>query len=162
MTQYFFCKDCGSCVDEFCNKYKELNTLGQCIICKYKGESKISQPIKIVPKEWGSEEWLANSPLYCSKILFIKNGCGTSIHHHKHKFETMYSLFGSFRIYLEGNIFELYEGEILNIAPYQIHKIDAIDNGTPFDSQLLEISTQHFDDDSIRHGRDLEKYLNEL
>lgn len=159
MTQYFFCKSCGSCVDEFCNRYKELLNLEKCIICKHLSESKVSRPIKIVPKQWGKEVWLANSPMYCSKILHINSGDGTSIHHHKHKFETMYPLFGSFRIYLEGCIFELREGEILNISPYQVHKIDAVGKGV---NQLLEISTQHFDDDSIRHGRDLEKYLNEI
>lgn len=117
--------------------------------------NRISQPVKIVQKSWGREEWLANSPLYCGKILYINQNDGTSIHHHKYKFETMYVLEGEFRIFLEGDIFNIDVGDILHISPYQIHKIDGLEQ----ENKLLEISTQHFDDDSIRHGTDLNKYL---
>jgi len=154
MVDYYYCKTCGACIDEFDSQY---NDAGVCYLCScIVNSSRVIPPIKIVQKEWGSEEWLTNSPLYCSKILHIKKGMGTSIHYHKHKMETMRVLSGEFRIMLEGELFILKGQDILNIYPYQVHKIDAIS-----DAQLLEVSTQHFDDDSIRLGRNLMEYLKE-
>lgn len=153
MVDYYYCKKCCICIDEFDSQYNdaEVCTPCSCII----SSNRVSPPIKIVQKDWGREEWLANSPLYCSKILHVDKHMGTSIHYHKHKIETMRVLNGEFRIMLEGELFILKGQDILNIYPYQVHKIDAITK----DAQLLEISTQHFDDDSIRLGRDLMEYL---
>ena len=33
-----------------------------------------SDPIKFVSKGWGYEKWIANSPSYCGKLLFIAKG----------------------------------------------------------------------------------------
>lgn len=43
-----------------------------------------------VEKSWGHEDWIANSPLYCGKDLFIKKGKWLSLHYHKLKTETFY------------------------------------------------------------------------
>jgi len=31
--------------------------------------SRARKPVKVVPKEWGREVWIANGELYCGKIL---------------------------------------------------------------------------------------------
>lgn len=167
MTRWYPCKLCGDGVSEF--DYIFDPDIQACAICtKFINTHQDSSgyttpPVKIVEKEWGREEWLANSPLYCSKILHITRGKGTSVHHHERKTETMRVLTGKFRIFIEDEILFMTPGDILNISPYQIHKIDAVrsyhDNPKEPTNQLLEVSTQHFDSDSIRHGRDLLKYI---
>lgn len=171
MTLWYPCSKCGTVVDEFQEEYNEKARV--CLACsRYLShpdlitQERTTPYIKVVEKSWGRERWIANSPMYCSKFLDIKFGDGTSIHHHEKKFETMTVIYGKFRIMLEDEIFFMYPGDILNISPYQIHKLDAvcknvIETDTAYEEYctLLEISTQHFDDDSIRHGRDLRKYL---
>ena len=44
-----------------------------------------SSEIKIVPKGWGYEKWIANSELYCGKLLFIRKGHRCSWHYHTKK-----------------------------------------------------------------------------
>ena len=44
-------------------------------------------PIKFVSKGWGYEKWIANSPSYCGKLLFIAKGKKCSWHYHKLKDE---------------------------------------------------------------------------
>src|SRR5262245_24647147 len=45
---------------------------------------------KFVSKVWGFEDWLANSSLYCGKLLFLKKNKRLSLHYHKLKDETFY------------------------------------------------------------------------
>ena len=47
-------------------------------------------PIKFVSKGWGYEKWIANSPSYCGKLLFIAKGKKCSWHYHKIKDEVFY------------------------------------------------------------------------
>ena len=53
-----------------------------------------SQP-EIHPKGWGRELWIANSELYCGKILELNEDKRCSIHYHKLKDETFYILSGN-------------------------------------------------------------------
>lgn len=165
---YYNCQFCGTPTESEQNSDLEARTCKAC--SRYLSLANLSPErrspyVKVVEKTWGQERWIANSPMYCSKFLDVKYGHGTSIHHHEKKFETMVVISGGFRIMIENDFVFMYEGDILNISPYQIHKIDAL---TPELSSfsdyavMLEISTQHFDDDSIRHGTDLKKYLEEL
>lgn len=167
MTQWYHCKICGIPVDEFCEDYNpETRVCYPCTRSLFPPTSdeqiRTTPLVKQVKKTWGREDWIANSQLYCSKILYIKQNYGTSIHHHKYKTETMFVLSGKFRMMVEGEIFFIEEGDILNIYPYQVHKIDSIGTNRTEMNRLLEVSTQHFDDDSIRHGTDLTKYLKEV
>jgi mannose-6-phosphate isomerase-like protein (cupin superfamily) len=41
-----------------------------------------------VSKGWGYEDWIANTPLYCGKDLFLKKDKKLSLHYHKLKDET--------------------------------------------------------------------------
>lgn len=51
--------------------------------------------INFVPKGWGYERWIANSPLYCGKELFIAKDRRLSLHYHKLKDETFFVISGS-------------------------------------------------------------------
>tara|TARA_B100001029_G_scaffold45151_1_gene35639 strand:+ start:791 stop:958 length:168 start_codon:yes stop_codon:yes gene_type:complete len=46
--------------------------------------------IKFVPKGWGYEKWICNTPDYCGKILFFEKGKRCSWHYHLLKDETFY------------------------------------------------------------------------
>src|ERR1700678_1697209 len=48
------------------------------------------KPVRIVPKGWGREVWIANGDLYCGKILEIRKGKKCSLHYHKIKTESFY------------------------------------------------------------------------
>src|ERR1043166_7821365 len=98
---------------------------------------------------WGYELWIANSPLYCGKLLHIEVGKKTSMHFHMLKTETMYVQSGKARIHyiLDGitkNI-DLEPGESILIEPGQVHRIEAIE-----ELDLFEFSTLHEESDSYR------------
>ena len=78
---------------------------------------------KFVHKGWGYEKWIANSPEYCGKLLFIKKNHRCSWHYHTLKDETFY----------------LQSGKI------QLSYSSALE-----DAELFDFSTQHFDSDSNR------------
>ncbi len=105
----------------------------------------------IVPKKWGEEVIISNSPKYCGKILrFNKNG-KFSMHYHMIKDETWYVNKGKFHCKLintnDASIEELIleAGDILHIPPGLPHQLIAIEEG-----EIFEVSTQHFDCDSYR------------
>ena len=111
-----------------------------------------------VEKGWGYEIWVANSPLYCGKILKIDCGKKFSWHHHS-KDETFFCLEGSgtlfhskhdcmvlgkFRPEMAEQTY-LTPGTAHYIKPGTRHQFVAKET-----TYLTEVSTQHFDQDSIR------------
>src|ERR1041384_3979360 len=107
---------------------------------------------QFVRKGWGYENIIVNKPLYCGKILHVDKGKRCSFHYHKLKDETFYILKGV--ILLEfgetdniDNIqtIQLEFNQSFYINPGLRHRFTARE-----DSDILEISTEHFDDDSIR------------
>jgi len=98
-----------------------------------------------VPKVWGRELWIVNNENYCGKILYLNEGFQCSFLHHKIKTETFYILKGS--IYFNfSNIWNtLKPGNVVHIKPGVDHQFLGFE-----DSEILEISTQHFEDDSYR------------
>lgn len=110
--------------------------------------------MKFVSKSWGYELWIVNSEKYCGKILFIKKGHHCSFHEHKIKDEVLYVRTGAckFRIHdpalhleKEEDEFILNEGDAWHVRPGMIHQMTALT-----DTEIIEISTQHFDSDSYR------------
>jgi len=107
--------------------------------------------IKEHKKSWGSETWLCNNNLYCGKLLNVERGKWCSYHFHKLKDETFYVLHGW--VLLEyslpgkpGRILQyLKEGESIRIQPFTPHRFIGF-----VDSVIIEISTQHFEEDSYR------------
>ena len=109
----------------------------------------------ISKKGWGYEEWIVNNEKYCGKILRIYKDKQTSWHYHKIKDEVMYCQEGNVKIlysYNEdiNNLIEtreviLFPGDSFHIPTGMIHRLFAIE-----DSEIFEISTQHFEEDSYR------------
>lgn len=103
-------------------------------------------------KGWGYELWLVNNEKYCGKILSFKAGKRCSFHYHKKKHEHFYISKGRFllkrswdddlekaeQIWLE-------VGDVVEIPRWLRHQMIA-----EVDSEIIEISTQHFEDDSHR------------
>lgn len=98
-------------------------------------------------KLWGMEAWFANSPLYCGKILFVKQGWRCSIHHHRIKHETFFVSKGEVYMEVDNEAFYMSEGDSVALPPNTKHRFTGI---APGFSQIVECSTQHFEDDSYR------------
>jgi len=109
-------------------------------------------PIKIVPKGWGREVWIANEERYCGKILEISKGKKCSLHFHKIKAESFYLRAGRLIVRIRDSAesavvdeFVLEAGQCMDIPIGMIHQMEALE-----DAELYEFSTQHFDSDSHR------------
>ena len=108
--------------------------------------------IKHVPKGWGWEKWIANSPEYCGKLLFIRKNKRCSWHYHKLKDETFYIQSGKIHLFYgdtddlsKANTTILEPGDKFYVYRGLRHQMIALS-----DTELFEFSTQHFDDDSYR------------
>ena len=111
-----------------------------------------SSEIKMVPKGWGYEKWIANSELYCGKLLFIRKGHRCSWHYHTKKDETFYIqsgevllIYGDSDDMEKGKMKVLGPGDKFYVYPGLRHQMQARE-----DTELFEFSTQHFDSDSNR------------
>jgi mannose-6-phosphate isomerase-like protein (cupin superfamily) len=109
-------------------------------------------PVRIVPKGWGREVWIANGEHYCGKILEIQKGRKCSLHFHKVKNESFYLHSGRLIIRVktapdagETEEFVLERGQCMDVPIGLVHQMEALE-----DAELFEFSTQHFDADSYR------------
>ena len=116
-----------------------------------------------VEKRWGSELWVCNNDLYCSKRIRIDVGKFTSLHHHEIKDEVIEVVEGS--LLLAGTCGPdchecgggdawclnseqahfLEAGQTVRIRPrtrHQLHGLSGV--------RLAEYSTTHSDHDSYR------------
>jgi mannose-6-phosphate isomerase-like protein (cupin superfamily) len=114
--------------------------------------NRVRQPIRVVPKGWGREVWIANNGLYCGKILEINQGKRCSLHYHKLKSESFYLRRGRLLVRVKDSVdsgiieeFELKAGECMDVPAGLVHQMEALE-----DAELFEFSTQHFDSDSHR------------
>lgn len=106
--------------------------------------------MKYIEKGWGHELVIANTNLYCGKLLFFKKGRKCSLHYHKKKHETFYVGSGSLLVttkwlHGEANDMIMKKGDSLEVPPGLVHQMLALE-----DTELYEFSTQHFDEDSYR------------
>lgn len=111
------------------------------------------KPPKKVEKTWGYELWIHNDEDYCGKLLvFPKQGSRFSMHYHLKKKETWYIQSGEFR-------FKTFDLENAKPLEYILREGDSvlINRGLPHqlismkdDSIIVEVSTEHFDEDSYR------------
>jgi quercetin dioxygenase-like cupin family protein len=105
-----------------------------------------AKDMKFVPKVWGYELWITNTEKYCGKILFIKAGHKCSLHCHKIKDEVLYLQSGKCMFtYEKMKTTILKVGDAYHVLPNQWHQMEA-----ETDVTIIEISTQHFDEDSIK------------
>lgn len=109
-------------------------------------------PMKFVPKGWGHELWIWNSPEYCGKLLYMAAGKKLSWHYHILKDETFYIQSGKVRL-VYGDTDDMHQakevilekGQNFHVYRGLRHRLYALEN-----SEIFEFSTQHFDSDSIR------------
>lgn len=114
--------------------------------------------LHFVSKGWGYEKWICNNEKYCGKILHFVKGRQCSLHYHKLKDETFFVSNGMVRLSYaqipsdspmpENPLLMqviLSKGDVFHIPPYTLHHVLALE-----DSEIVEVSTQHFDEDSYR------------
>ena len=106
---------------------------------------------EIVPKGWGQEIIFVNNPEYCGKILCFKKGKKFSMHYHIQKKETWYVAKGKFLLHWIETENGVRHSEYLNVGDVitnergEPHQVVALE-----DSELFEVSTRHYDEDSFR------------
>jgi mannose-6-phosphate isomerase-like protein (cupin superfamily) len=102
--------------------------------------------VKRVEKDWGHEQWIANSDLYCGKVLVINEGWQCSLPYRKLKDETFYISQGNVLVELEGKEYWLNSGDSVHIPRLARHRFFGISHY----SAIYEISTFHSDEDVYR------------
>ncbi len=114
--------------------------------------NRVRKPVRVVPKGWGQEVWIANGERYCGKILEIRKGKRCSLHYHKLKHESFYLRSGRLKVRVKESPdaqaieeFEIGPGECMDVPAGLVHQMEALE-----DAELYEFSTQHFDSDSHR------------
>lgn len=107
------------------------------------GQHSILEPTapKIVDKPWGREVWYAHGDRYAGKILEVDAGHILSLQKHVVKHETLYLQSGRMRFTLGDRTFEWVPGQVIEIPPDTVHRMEALD-----DSVILEASTPELDD----------------
>lgn len=112
-------------------------------------EPKPEQLCNVVQKLWGWEEWIVNNEKYCGKKLVFRKGFRCSLHFHKIKEESFYILAGIIHLELVCNgvrrVRIMRPGDVEHISVGVVHRITALTN-----AEVMEFSTQHFDEDSYR------------
>lgn len=111
--------------------------------------AKLDQLVNYVEKVWGHEEWIVNNSKYCGKKLVLKQGYSCSMHKHLIKDETFYILSG--KILLETEYEGIKEsklmtpGDVKHIKIGMWHRFIGVQ-----DAEIIEFSTFHMEEDSIR------------
>jgi len=100
--------------------------------------------MKKVNKVWGEEKWIVNRD-YCGKVLILNKGFKCSMHKHKIKDETFYMNKGKILLEYGDDKSIMYPGDVQLIEPGVYHSFTGLE-----DSEIIEFSTHHRDDDSYR------------
>lgn len=109
-------------------------------------------PHVYVPKGWGYEIWICNTPDYCGKILAFEANKKCSMHYHMVKDEVLFVDRGMVQLAYYWNDGDepteiiLTEGMSFHISPRLRHQMTAGDQG----ARIIEFSTHHMDSDSFR------------
>jgi mannose-6-phosphate isomerase-like protein (cupin superfamily) len=110
--------------------------------------------VKIVPKPWGEEHWLAHTDHYAAKLLVIHEGHRLSLQYHERKHETQYVQSGRVRYTLGRAGDSAYRelvaepGTTIVLPPGAVHRMEALE-----DACIFEVSTPDLDD-VVRLGDD--------
>ncbi|TMB70543.1 MAG: cupin [Chloroflexi bacterium] len=106
------------------------------------------EDVKVVPKPWGEERWLAHTDRYAGKLLILKKGHRLSLQYHERKHETQYVDSGRIK-YTLGSVDRPGEyeeviapaGTTVTLPPGAIHRMEALE-----DSRFFEVSTPELTD----------------
>lgn len=108
--------------------------------------------INLVRKEWGYEIWFFNTNELCMKLLVVYPGWTCSYHEHPRKYEIFYILdsdsTGRMILNIDGKEHSTNPGDYYVIERNTPHEF-TVRGDKP--GSMLEFSTQHRDDDSVRH-----------
>jgi len=96
-------------------------------------------------KGWGYEDWIVNKKEYCGKILIMMGGKKNSLHYHKKKDETFYIRSGYINLIMNGIEIRMQREDTIHIPAGVEHRMEAL-----VDSEIIEISTFHSEDDVVR------------
>ena len=100
--------------------------------------------IEIHPKVWGEEHWIVNKE-YCGKKLVLWKGHRCSVHWHKLKDEVFYIVSGLVLMEVNGASRVMRPGMKQYIKPGDKHRFTGL-----ADSEIMEFSTTHVEEDSYR------------
>jgi rfaE bifunctional protein kinase chain/domain len=103
-------------------------------------------------KKWGYEEWIVNldGAGYCGKKLVLNKGYQCSIHHHKEKDEVFYINKGFVLMIIDGKEHFMKPESRVRIEPGTKHRFIGLTN-----SEIIEISSFHQEEDSYREENEL-------
>ena len=101
--------------------------------------------MQVVKKDWGEEHWIVNTDKYCGKKLVLKKDHQCSVHAHKVKEETFYIIAGKLLLEVGDEKRIMMPGDVQHLQPGTYHRFTGIE-----DSEIIEFSTTHFDEDSYR------------
>jgi oxalate decarboxylase/phosphoglucose isomerase-like protein (cupin superfamily) len=112
----------------------------------------LEQP-KFVPKGWGCELWLANTPEYCGKVLSVHRFKRCSYHYHELKDETFFVQDGLIKLLYSMSEdspdgaaeIVLEPGDSFHVPRLMRHQFIGLKH-----SHIIEVSTHHEDSDSYR------------
>lgn len=96
------------------------------------------------PKVWGGEYWIVNKE-YCGKKLMLNKQYRCSIHHHKVKDETFLVISGKVLMEIGDEKKVMYVGDKQYIPIGVKHRFTGLE-----DSEIVEFSTHHLENDSYR------------
>jgi mannose-6-phosphate isomerase-like protein (cupin superfamily) len=113
-------------------------------------DNRARKPVKIVPKGWGREVWIANNDLYCGKILEIRKGQRCSLHFDKLKTESFYLRVGRLKVRVKESPesetieeFELSAGECMDVPRGLVHQMEARGAVRVLDAALRQRLASH-------------------
>ncbi|RLF68213.1 MAG: cupin domain-containing protein [Thermoplasmata archaeon] len=102
-----------------------------------------------ISKGWGKELWITNHDKYCGKILCLNKDSKCSLHFHVKKHETFCVIKGKVEMIIVEDAkrykFIMKPYDSIEIPPGRVHQFIGLE-----DSEIMEISTTHRDDDSYR------------
>jgi quercetin dioxygenase-like cupin family protein len=108
-------------------------------------------PVELVTKGWGKEIIFVNNDEYCGKLLCFEKDKKFSMHYHIKKKETWYVSKGSFiLVWVETDTGTTHTeylkvGDVITNERGEPHQLIALE-----DSEVFEVSTKHYDEDSFR------------
>ena len=97
-----------------------------------------------VEKVWGRELTIVNKE-YCGKILVLNKRHFCSIHKHRIKEETFLVIKGKVLMWVNGRSFIMKPYDVVHIDIGDEHRFTGLE-----DSEIIEFSTHHNEDDSYR------------
>jgi mannose-6-phosphate isomerase len=96
-------------------------------------------------RPWGRFEKFHENKMSTVKLIYITPNHRLSLQYHTHRNEFWRIISGTAEVEIDGQIFNVKEGDDISIGSKSQHRIKALSNGCT----VLEISYGHFDESDI-------------